>query len=244
MVVLLGLLFNLAPSTFADEASKKAGFCSLDLKAAGRTLRIMTVLGAMVLTGPRIVNNGVGLAAGVPHQGSSIFLDMENIEPLLSAAEFNLLSDVQKNKRAIIEMFSEKISGDYDNEYLEANTHLPSARFASTYFKGHAEKRGICRDKALVLKAVLGYYGIYAEIRTASGGVPNENGMILQTRGHQFLFIPELDSYIDPTDKEPFHFKLVGRKDFEANLKLLGFLLDEPSPANSAIQYLRESIQR
>ena len=231
------------PTPPKSEKSKWEQLCEINLRKAGRTLRIMTVLGATLLAGPRIVNESVGLVADTSHIGGAIYLDASRVEALLSPDEQRLLDNVPKDQKAIIEMFADKISGDYDTEYLQANTRMPSVRFVSSYFKGQCKKRGICRDKSLALQAVLNHYGIKAEIRTASGGHPDANGTILQPYGHQWVYLPELDAVSDPTEAA-FKFKIVDRKKFESEMESLGYRIDSPSTFSESLQFIREGLQR
>jgi len=226
-----------SPPSSPAPKSKLAELCRIDMRRIAKTLGgTLLIAGALVAT-PRATYSTIGFLEGTPHIGSGVFLDIEKVEELLSPAENELLKDVEANKKAIIEMFAEKFSGDYDSEYLKGATHYRPLRTVSSYMKGSGTKlRGICRDKRRAAQAVYAHYGIHTEVRTFSGSATQPNG-------HEALYVPEFDAMIDPTMND-FGFKLVDAKKYYQDMIAWGFVPDADSFKNDALRYISESFQR
>ncbi len=198
--------------------------------------QVLVGLAALSLI-PQIPNSyyvSTAYKMGAEHVGSGLLLDIDRIESLLSPDELSLVLSKSDPKK-IIEMFAEKISGDYDHDYLEGETHLPSPRRVSTYFKGQSSKRGICRDKSLALAAILNHYGIKAEVYGFDGPADQN--------GHQFVYLPEMKSAIDPTEVH-FQYKIIEAADYLKFYSDLGYSLNPKNIFTDSIQYVRERFQR
>jgi hypothetical protein len=237
----LGMIVLSTPLLSAEPESRgelrETSRCKQIMTKVGRAIGAGLVLGALTVATPRVYYQAQASSISAEHIGSGILLDMEKIESLLTSEERELLQDSNQNKTKIIEMFAQKISGDYDMQFLNhGRTHLLPARLASSYFEGQCDRRGVCRDKSLVLASILRHYGIRAEVRSASETE-------LQANGHEWVYLPDLDAVIDPTMKE-FNFKVIAATEYVNQLRQFGFSIDSYGLVPNGRRYIQRSFQR
>lgn len=195
------------------------------------------VLASLGLFGPHLAYDLVALSKGYSHIGSGIFFDgNEILQREFSEADRKRLLSPDISDSLKVELLALRIAGSYDSDLVTNGNFGPHYTLASDYFDSDNPKRGICRDKCLVLASMLHYLNIDAEIETASGSDTQPNG-------HVWIYLPKLEKIIDPTMAE-FRYRLQDPEKYRESLSDLGFVLNRRTPLSDLIQYIKSGYQR
>jgi len=211
------------------EQSKKT---SLKRKLIGATALIGTGM-----FGPHFSYDLAAILTHYRHIGSGIFFNGEEVlMQHFDEAERSRLADPQEPIERKIILVTQRIAGAYDHEFVQTGDYFPEVRLASDYFDINNPKRGICRDKCLVLSAMLDHLQIDSRIETASGSETQANG-------HAWIYLPSLDKIIDPTMAE-FGYQLQDPTEYRQLLSEFGFKIDQPSQLDHLLEYVKHGYQR
>lgn len=191
---LLFFVILISPITYANNNSH----CPNILKRIAKFTSISTSLAVVgYLFGPTFYYEMSDLLQEDEHIGYGIFLDMPKIISSLEPIERDLLKNPQKNKLKIFQLFTDKLSGDYDEIAGSKSSFeqwFPPKQFASNFFKGGSNKRGICKHKTQILGEILSRLGIEFKV-----GVYQDGNKLTALKQHAWIYIPSEDLVLDPT---------------------------------------------
>jgi hypothetical protein len=125
--------------------------------------------------------------------GLGWILDLPEIEATLSRSEKTLLSDPRGREIAAAEIFCRRLYGDSGDLPIEDGPQV-AGRPVSSLFEGKPGPRGVCRDKALALQALLRHYGIVSKLRV--GWLPASNDAYFGT--HVWVELTKSGYVLDP----------------------------------------------
>lgn len=165
----------------------------LTLKRAAKNIGIAAATIAFGLgPAPTIGQRVYAYAHGADYVGLGIYLNMTEIEGLLTEEERAIVRSPNANPNDIIFIYADYLSGDYKKTSLE---FWPLPKNAKDYFRGQCKERGMCKHKAYILTAILNHYGIKARLESGDVGTITDGS----DRQHQWVVREDTNEVIDPT---------------------------------------------
>lgn len=162
-----------------------------------KTLLSTAALTTALTTGASLYHDIKAHEQSKTHVGMGIYFDPQVIlQKIPEDIELRIYSNERtpQDEIKIAEYFSAQLTGSYDPQ-ARAPKIFPPAMNASSYLDANNTSRGVCRQKAAVLAAILNHLGIEALVKT---------DLPLTTEWHAWVYLPKHQWKIDPTHNQSY----------------------------------------